>query len=417
MLYISVKEYEKIIIRDTRDVNNKIISKKDLIYLYEIERRLGKRLFIYGNNYITPVQWVGIITTPTITFELKPKLNYESNQKKIDLERMIKVAYDLPYKIKINGNHGINKNGLIDIIIALFLDMLEREIKVGLYREYIKTEENINRIKGRINFSKSIKTNAFRKDKFYCTYSKFSLDNKINRIIKFTLNNIIHFVINNQLRKKINTLIGYFDETANESITLKDIDSIRYGRKNTKYKPIIDVCKYILEHCSVGMEAGEVNLNYWLFDMNILFERYIYKSLKKAINYPIKYQYSNNILLKNQQNNDKKFLRLKPDMYIMIDENRSIIIDTKWKELESSLNAPDIYQMTSYLVSFEDVKTAIILLPHTEKNEKIIGDYQINTVYFDKKILIRTIDLSIMPTRVFYNNLTNIILRVVSPEL
>lgn len=95
-----------------------------------------------------------------------------------------------------------------------------------------------------------------------------------------------------------------------------------------------------------------------MFDMNLLWESFIYWSLRRAIGS------RDHISLKSQtkalfwQHQDGWSQRLKPDLVLSIDQGDSIkqfVIDTKWK-YRTDVSIQDIRQLYAYLHYFESVE-------------------------------------------------------------
>jgi len=118
-----------------------------------------------------------------------------------------------------------------------------------------------------------------------------------------------------------------------------------------------------------------------LFDMNLLFESYVYDYLKKNGNFQnIKNQDKEHHLAYENQNG--KFA-LKPD--IVIDDGK-IIVDTKWKILSvdksnQGISQSDMYQLYAYGKKYQNCENLYLIYP---KDEVIDGN--LYHYYEDKKL-------------------------------
>ena len=132
-----------------------------------------------------------------------------------------------------------------------------------------------------------------------------------------------------------------------------------------------------------------------LFDMNRLFEEFIWEFLKQNVNSfenieKINLQVQNKYVFKN-----KKF-NLKPDILINLKNNEKIIIDTKYKKLDKTknynwVNQVDIYQMFSYgMRYFDNKENKKIILLYPEYKYEITDCFKTEE---NIQILISTIDL------------------------
>ena len=96
-----------------------------------------------------------------------------------------------------------------------------------------------------------------------------------------------------------------------------------------------------------------------LFEMNEVYERYIINLLSIHLeNYIVHSQHT-------------KYKLLKPDIVIEHNKKYKIIIDTKWKMVDSNtirhgVKREDFYQMYAYLTKYKDANAAILLYPSNE---------------------------------------------------
>lgn len=71
-----------------------------------------------------------------------------------------------------------------ELLAAILCRGVAVQIKRGLMREYIATEEPLASPRGKIEVSESIKSMAVRKKQLVCSYDDFSTNAYNNRIIK-----------------------------------------------------------------------------------------------------------------------------------------------------------------------------------------------------------------------------------------
>ncbi|WP_330683827.1 5-methylcytosine restriction system specificity protein McrC, partial [Romboutsia ilealis] len=115
-----------------------------------------------------------------------------------------------------------------------------------------------------------------------------------------------------------------------------------------------------------------------LFEMNEVYERYISNLLSIHLeDYIVHSQHTKYKLLRNEKTS-KNIFSLKPDIVIEHNKKYKILIDTKWKKIDSNtirhgVKREDFYQMYAYLTKYEDANAAILLYP---SNENIHNDYE-----------------------------------------
>ena len=148
---------------------------------------------------------------------------------------------------------------------------------------------------------------------------------------------------------------------------------------NENYREIIQFCKLILFGETISSDSGAENFYALIFDMNLVFERYIAKLLRNS--FPEKYQfhYQEPLRLASDQKGKTDLKRnkkeLRPDILVKIDNQEKFqnhaIIDTKYKlalARDKSVAISDLYQMMAYCVASETDK-AILIYPSLPQQE------------------------------------------------
>lgn len=132
------------------------------------------------------------------------------------------------------------------------------------------------------------------------------------------------------------------------------------------YEQVLLWCKTFLLENSFSPYKGDNVAFALLFDMNLLFESYVYDYLKRNLNF-------NDITAQDKthhlayENGIGRF-RLKPDIVI---NGGKIIADTKWKILseEKSYNGvsqDDMYQLYAYGTKYENCEKMYLIYPFDE---------------------------------------------------
>ena len=289
-----------------------------------------------------------------------------------------------------------NIYNVMGYIISIFLEKL---IKRGFYRGYITLEEDLSVLKGKINFSESIKRNTLNYKKLVCSYNILSNDILFNQIIKYSLNKLINYEnIDNDIKEKLIKLNHYFIKIKNINVNSRTFKSLKYNRNNMHYKIIINICKFIHKHLIVNKNSDE----YSFIDFNeekrmhMLYEKFVLNF------YKMYFRNDRNIKVKNksikwQINNNEYIPIMKTDTMIYSRE-KCLIIDTKfYKNIliknnnKISIRSSHLYQMFSYMSNvnkkFKTIK-GVLLYPLCSDN--INKEYKIQDKYF----AVNTLDLS-----------------------
>jgi 5-methylcytosine-specific restriction enzyme subunit McrC len=143
-------------------------------------------------------------------------------------------------------------------------------------------------------------------------------------------------------------------------------EKIKYNRKSKDYKAAIEIARLLLMNYHPDVTKGKNNVLALMFDMNILWEEFVYISLRKQLeDYEVKPQSSKVFWQKTTGYNSTVYLR--PDIVIS-KEDKQYVLDTKWKLVEKNgASIADLRQMFAYNHYFAADKTALFY-PATESN-------------------------------------------------
>ncbi len=338
-----------------------------------IKKGFGKVL--QAQNYVGVIQ-----TKDGTTIEILPKIqNVDENKSKDILIKMLKTLKKSPFKNFNTANLKASKMPLLEIFISMFLEELAKLVQKGIKSDYVQKEENLKFLKGKLKISEQIKQNSVHKERFFVLYEEFSSDRVENRLIKTTLEYLYKKSKSNKNQQRIREFLFVFDEIRVSHNIKTDFERIKENRQMKDYEQVLLWCKTFLLENSFSPYKGDDIAFALLFDMNLLFESYVFDYLKKNSGFKnIKNQDKKHHLAYENQNG--KFA-LKPD--IVIDEGK-IIVDTKWKILSANksnqgISQSDMYQLYAYGTKYETCEKLYLIYPKdTEIKENLYH-------YFDKK--------------------------------
>jgi len=316
--------------------------------------------------------YVGVIQTKDgTTIEILPKIQTigEEESKKI-LLKMLMTLKKSPFKHFNMANIKSSKMPLLEIFITMFLEELSRLAQRGIRSDYITKEENLQFLKGKLLISQQIKHNSIHKERFFVEYQEFNSDRVENRLIKTTLEYLYKKSRSNRNQQRIREFLFVFDEIS----TCKDIKTaftnVKLNRQMKDYEQVLLWCKTFLLENSFSPYKGDDVAFALLFDMNLLFESYVYDYLKRHGNFENIVNQDKRHHLAYEKGNGK--FRLKPDIVI---NNGAIIADTKWKILTedktyNGVSQADMYQLYAYGTKYNDCKDLFLIYPKDREIQK-----------------------------------------------
>lgn len=343
-------------------------------------------------------KYVGFIKVGDKNIQVLPKIlrsknGDEEENKKLNLKfllYMLKLTEKIKVKNAFISNFANYENDLLEIFIHIFANNLLELLRRDFRRDYNYVEDNSSFLKGKILVSKNILHNGRKSTKFYCGYEVFTEDHILNQTLKYTSHLLLSISSSHNNKKSLQNILNLLANIKLLPITRAMLEVITYNRLNNHYRPVIELCKIILENSSVDLRLGKLETFSFMFDMSKLFEEFIFQVLnrnKAKLNI-------NSIRAQSYLGTIFNSFQMKYDILVNIN-NKDIIIDTKYKtpgnKNKKGIEQNDLYQMFTYSQSQATKYNHIILLypkvTMTQKNyTHKMGDYSI-------KLDIRHVDL------------------------
>jgi 5-methylcytosine-specific restriction enzyme subunit McrC len=332
--------------------------------------------------------YVGIVQTSDGTqIEILPKIanSYSREELQHIFLKMLRVVGEVPFKSGQFASLNTDKLPLLEIFIHDFLITVDELVKRGIRSDYLRQEDNLPFLKGKLKIAQQIKHNSIRQDRFYVEFDNFDINRPENRLIKSSLEKIVKMAkkVNNQ--RLARELLFAFDEVDASANYKNDFSKCSKDRGMVYYASTLAWCKLILGDESPVPKIGERSFRSFLFPMSTLFERYVAKILRRKLpEWHLLTQVSSKKLLSSDAWGKDLFV-IKPD--ILLRKNSEILVaDTKWKLLNNdqtnkfNINQSDIYQLFTYAKYYES-KKVILIYPKTDD-----FSLSIKTDYIDQDI-------------------------------
>ena len=203
-----------------------------------------------------------------------------------------------PIETSINFSSSITP-----LLIVHFLQLLKDIVSKGLKYDYIQKNENLKKIKGKIDISKHEQKNIVNRkyDKVYCKYMERSVNIPENKLLKKALLFCQQFILRMKgnesfktLYQTINYCLSHF-ENVDEDIEVWEIRNTKTNSLYKNYGDAIKVAKTILRHFDYSITNAnnkkEKVPEFWI-DMPLLYEHYVLGLLKRDYGKDILYQKS-----------------------------------------------------------------------------------------------------------------------------
>lgn len=359
--FIQVFEYQKLKYDENQDFKKQHF---DAMVLFN-EKNQNKYYTIVHKGVLFN-SYVGVIQIGGLTIEILPKADKNDNPDKNTwqnvLLNMLKVCKHIQVDNVSETNLNKKYNSILEVYFDMYLNEIESLVKKGLIKKYRRIQSNQNALKGKLVFSQNIQKNLIHKERFYCEHQLYDKDHLIHQIV-FRGLIILKDLVNNHLKDKLNRLLFEFQDYQQVNINKSHFDKLVNDRKTQPYLRAIDIAKMIILNYSPNLNSGKDNMLTLLFDMNKLWEEFIYRILQKhkPTGYQVSFQNSNKFW-------EHKTIR--PDIVITNDKNENFIVDTKWKIVDANNPSDDdLKQMFTYNLHWKAEKS-LLLYPSVGQNEK-----------------------------------------------
>ena len=254
-----------------------------------------------------------------------------------------------------------SKSHLVDVYLDAFLSEVERLTHCGLVKRYRLTEGNLHKLKGRILFPKHIRRNALHQERIFTAHETYDRDNPFNRILKCALAIVQRLAIRQSLVSRAGASLLWFEEVADVRMPPHIFDRLPFGRNTERYRRAIQLARLIILNYSPDLRGGREHVFAILFDMNALFERFIFVHLRRA--QPL--YASRRLRITGQASRrfwSSKTIRpdIVADFHGFTPTDR-VILDTKWKVPKDGQPADDdLKQMYAYNVHFGALRSVLV---------------------------------------------------------
>ena len=350
--------------------------------LHASAERAARRLKLPETAVLTRIhrglkagQVVGILSVPGQVLEILPKIDGEDESVRGALVRMLAVAWELRVADGELTELNTQRQDLLELLIRLFAGRLLAAVRRGLPRRYLAHEEDLARLRGRLDIKRQFTHLAVRPDRLACRFDELSVNTPLNRVLKAAVSLLVSLPRSAENSRRLAELAARFEPVRESPEPLRE--PVRLDRTNTAFHDLHRLARLFLSGEWQSTTAGRAVGFTLLFPMNTLFEEFIGQNLRRVLApCPVYLQHRGHHALIGPDG--ERLFALKPDAVIGELDERPIVLDTKWKRLtprksgcERTMGiAPsDIYQVLAYARAY-GAKRLVLLYPwHREMDE------------------------------------------------
>ncbi|MCX6225950.1 MAG: restriction endonuclease [Bacteroidia bacterium] len=348
---------------------------------------LGKYNELHGGKYfsLTPNgvrfnQYVGVIQVDDLTIEILPKIGKtETDENKAKWQKVLIDMLRECRWMQIYANEKaalrFKPHSILEAYLELFILECEIILREGLVKKYRTIGENCDALKGKLMFAKQIQQNLIHQERFYTKHTIFDRENLYNRILLKALKIIPYLTQSPFLNDRVSNLLLAFPELQDVAVTPHTFECLIYNRKTNRYKEALEIAAMLLLNYRPDISHGHNHILAILFDMNDLWEEYVYRQLSKnkPEGWSVRPQNRKPFW---QPADSNSFKTIRPDMVLQTQLGEvitNIILDTKWKQPQNNIpDDADLKQMFVYNEYWES-KAAYLVYPESLYSEQPIS--------------------------------------------
>lgn len=311
--------------------------------------------------------YVGVIKVGDLTIEVLPKTDQHEEEDEVwqrVLINMLAISLQVEAQATTHADIQIKSHSVLETYIQLFVDEVRSIVHEGLVKKYRRNVSNQTALKGRLLIHQHVVKNLVHAERFYVQHTVYDRDNVYNFILRETLRCIDGLNISSGLSQSCKSLLIDFPECRPVRISEKLFQKLAFDRKTERYKTAIQLARIILLNYHPDIKGGHNHVLAIMFDMNRLWEIYLYWSLKRAHSSDYKVEVRRNQHALFWQHPDQRRLRLNPDLLVDIRQSgttHSFILDAKWK-YDAQTSMGDVRQMFAYTHYFSR-DTSFLIYP------------------------------------------------------
>lgn len=327
------------------------------------------KYFTVGHKSVKFTSYVGVLQVGGLTIEVLPKADNDSGNENVwqgVLLNMLKVCKHLKVDNVSEAQLAKRYNSILEVYYDMFLTEIETLIHKGLIKKYRRKQSNQTALKGKLLFAQNIQKNVVHKERFFCEHQVYDKNHIYHQILKEALS-ILSMLVGSNLEDKLKRCSFAFDSVASLKINARHFETLTINRHSAPYSNALDIAKMIILNYSPSLSSGSDNMLTLLFNMNQLWEDYIYRIL---------YKHTDNTIdvLPQQRKDFWEAKIIKPDIVLKKDK-KTYIIDTKWKVVDNSEPSDnDLKQMFTYNLYWKAEKS-LLLYPKVSQTDSEFGNY------------------------------------------
>ena len=357
-----------------------VIFTKEAFEALEVYYGWGKPFFSLLHRGVKFNEYVGVLQVGRLTIEVLPKAdngNESPHSWQQFLIAMLRASGVFPQTTG-TASLRLKSNSILDLYLRLFLAEVQYLMQTGLVRKYRRTEGNSTALKGSLQFAQNIRHNAVHAERFYVRHAVYDRNHLFNTLLWKGLELVKRISTHPETTALAAALLLDFPECSDVKISEALFRKLHFDRKTAAYQNAIGMAKLLLLRFHPDVQKGSQQVLALMFNMNVLWEKYVFRRLQRALETEGLYVREQVSSAFWQPEGDATRV-VKPDIvvYDALGKNaRTVaVLDTKWKCItDGRIADADLKQMLVYNL-YNHCRESALLYPATVESRNITGKF------------------------------------------
>ena len=318
---------------------------------------------------------------------------------------LLSYAWNTLEESKLVRVQPIQCETFLDLFAKVLLNGMNYLLRCGLDRGYLSQWEESATLRGRVDFTTTLKKTCFALPRVICAYDEFEYNILPNQILTTTLDHLKCVPeLDPNLRHELNDLTRRLTHIDRISLEKRHFGLVQLHSNNAFYRFLLHICELIHDNLFLSEEEGASTFRDFVRDerkMAVLFETFVRNFYKREQS---QFRVSRETLFWEATPLTEQSHGFLPQMQTDItltSPTRKIIIDTKYylEPLQTyyekdSVRSIHLFQIHAYMTNLPPHEKAqrscegILLYP------KVQEDLDLHYELSDYHLRVRTIDLS-----------------------
>ncbi len=334
--------------------------------------------------HLTPGSHVGALEIGNLSVSIRPKL---------PIGRVLYLASYAMGEIDFRQERFNFKDAtsLIEVLIPALVAAANQAFTRGLLHGYRTEEESLHTVRGRIRINEQIRRRFDISVPVEVRYDEFTDDVLANRLVKAAAARLSQLRIRPESRRGLASVAARLENVSLVEFAPNAVPEVRFDRLNGHYREVVTLARLILRHATIETERGGVSATGLLMDMNVVFQEFVTRALRKSLRESERTFRSDKGIEGIEPitlDKDGK-IPLKPDLSWWSGRTCMFVGDAKYKNIEDRpVPNADLYQLLAYAIAL-DLPGGLLIYAHGDAQEAV---YHVN--HAGKRLAVAALDLS-----------------------